>query len=50
MPRKRKDGYLEMKKRRSEDVESEDVGGGSVGVDGGGGDAGGLESCMSWFQ
>ena len=46
MPRKRKDGYLEkimeMKKRRSEDVESEDVGGGSGGVDGGGGDAGGV--------
>ena len=44
MPRKRKDGYLEkimeMKKRRSEDVENEDVGGGSGGVDGGGGDAG----------
>ena len=33
---------MEMKKRRSEDVESEDVGGGSGGVDGGGGDAGGV--------
>ena len=46
MPRKRKDGYLEkimeIKKRRSEDVENEDVGGGSGGVDGGGGDAGGV--------
>ena len=32
---------MEMKKRRSEDVESEDVEGGSGGIDGGGGDGGG---------
>ena len=54
MPRKRKDGYLEkimeMKKRRSEDVENEDVGGGSGGVDGGGGDAGGWSPACLGFN